>query len=240
MFITDNIINEKKEELQNIHIIDYVIGISYIAVKTEAGVGLSYTFRNLIPNGCSVADTDLTGTDGLTAANFALGYDPIKSAIGFAVINSLNKFPEKKESMTNIIDFQDKHVAMIGFFRPVAKQIKPLVRKLDIFELKLSEDTLPSYFAKKILPDVDIVIITGTSLIIHTTEEFLPYINKQAETIFMGPTTPVCETLLKYGHIAGSKVTDEKGIFKAVSQGAGMKKIKPFVEKFFVKKKNII
>jgi uncharacterized protein (DUF4213/DUF364 family) len=236
MLLIDKIIREKENELKSISIKDYVIGISYIAVETNAGIGLSYTFRNLLPSGCSVGDMNLTGMTGINAALLSFDPDPLKAAIGIAVINSLNKPYGKNISITEKFDFNNKHIAMIGYFRPVVKQIEPLVKKLDIFELKLTEKTLPSYYAKRILPDADLVLITGTSLIIHTTDEFLPYINKSAEVIFMGPTTPICNTLLKHGHIAGSIVSDKKGAIKAISQGAGMRKLKPYITKFFIEK----
>lgn len=236
MLLIDEIIQERKTELEKLTVLDYVIGISYIAVKTEAGTGLSYAFRSLIPPGCSVADTDFTGMNGLDAAKLALSYDPLQAAIGIAVINSLNKNLGKNISITDRFDFKNKHVAMVGFFRPVVKQIENSVKQIDIFELNLTDKTLPSYYAKRVLPGVDIVLITGTSLIIHTMDEFLPYINKSAETIFMGPTTPVCKALLKHGHIAGSVVTDEERAFKVISKGAGMKKLKPVLDKFFAEK----
>ena len=239
MTLIDEILNEKKSELSKIAIIDYTIGISYIAVKTQAGTGLSYAFRNLIPQGCSVSDADYNGMNGFTAAKMALDSDPLKAAMGIAVINSLNKDTETNIAMNDKINFKNKYVAMIGYFRPVAEQIKSIVDKLDIFELKLTENTYPSYYAKRILPKADIVLITGTSLIIHTTDEFLPYINKSAETVFMGPTTPICKTLLKYGHIAGSIVINENGAFKVVRQGGGMKKLKPVVKKIFVEKQKV-
>ena len=233
-FLSEIIFNEAKERLKNLTIVEYVLGLSYVCVKTEAGIGVAYTFRDKIPSGCNVMNSDLRGMNALDIAKLYFSDNLLEAAIGLATINSVFDNGEKSVvDITERIDFIDKKVSMIGYFKPVIEKIKDKVSQLYIFELKDIQGCYPSSMAKFYLPESDIVIISGTTLINKTTEDFLVYCSDESVKVLMGSSATLCKGLSVFFHIAGSYINDDS-ILDAVSKGAGMKGIKPFIEKRWI------
>ncbi|KAA0258659.1 hypothetical protein FHQ18_05745 [Deferribacter autotrophicus] len=233
------IFEEAEEKLSNLSVIDYVLGLSYIGVKTEAGIGIAYTFRANISSGCNILNKNLKGLKALDLAKLFFSDDLLESSIGLATINSvLNNGQKDTREITERFDFKNKNVAIVGYFKPVIEKIKDIVKNLYIFELKTFPNILPPNLAKFYLPNCDIVIISGTTLINKTTEDFLCYCSDTSVKIIMGPSTPLSNELSKFSNIAGSFVKDDN-ILDAISKGAGMKGIKPYIEKRWLTKSNI-
>ncbi len=53
--------------------------------------------------------------------------------------------------------------------------------------------------AADILPQADVVAITGTTLINHTIDELLAFCSTQALIGLLGPSTPLSSLLFDYG-----------------------------------------
>lgn len=221
--------------LKGLTIIDYVLGLGYVAVETEAGVGLAYTFRDSISGGCNVTDREFEGESAKLIAEKVFENGFLETAIGLATINSvLNGGIIDDKSIIDRVDFSGKKVSMVGYFKPVVEQIKPLVKELHIFELKSYQDTLNPGQAKLIIPESDIVIISGTTFINKTTEDFLNFVEDFQNLFFIGPSTPLSPVVAKYGNILGSYVTDKDYVKRVLKRGAGMKLLKKGLEKRFI------
>ncbi|MGB9730478.1 MULTISPECIES: Rossmann-like domain-containing protein [Calditerrivibrio] len=227
-----DIFEEASDKLKDLTILDYVIGLGYTLVETEAGAGVAYTFRNSIPGGCNATDNFFIGKNALEVAKWVFSNGLLESAIGLATINSVldNGYPSY-EDISEIIDFNGKTVSMVGYFKPVENQIKPIVKELYVFELKNYPDTFNPGYAKLIIPKSDIVIISGTTFINKTTEDFLSFVDDYKKVIFLGASTPLSISLSKYGTIAGSKVIDVNYTKSALSKGGGMKLMKKGLER---------
>jgi len=221
------IFEEAEETLKNLTIKDYVIGLGYTLVETEMGAGVAYTFRDSILGGCNATDSFFIGKNALDVARSVFSNGLLESAIGLATINStLRNGIEKTSEITEFFDFKDKSVSMIGYFAPIAEKIKPLVKNLYIFELKNYPNAYNPGYAKIVIPESDIVIISGTTFINKTTEDFLNFVTDYSKVIFLGASTPLSLSLSKYGLIAGSVVSDINYVKYAISKGAGMKLMK--------------
>jgi len=85
---------------------------------------------------------------------------------------------------------------------------------------------LPEKEADRILPQCDVVGITGTSFINHTLAGLLN-LCKKAFVVLIGPTSPLSPILFDYGidAICGSKVVDEDKVIQSISQGATFKEV---------------
>ena len=159
------------------------------------------------------------------AANL-LSDNTLEASIGLAAFNSLTEIPEANLTKVNAFKVVaekgiGKHVAVFGHF-PYLKDIRATARKLSVFELaphgnELSLDKVPD-----ILPDADVVAITSNSVINHTLEDILPYLRKDAFSVLVGPSTPLCPLLFDHGFdmLAGVRIVDEDSIFRTVGQAA--------------------
>ncbi|TYB34898.1 MAG: hypothetical protein FXF49_01815 [Flexistipes sinusarabici] len=224
---SDLLLDECGKKLQNLQIVDYILGLSYVAVETEAGVGLAYTFREAIKNGCNVTNEDLRRTPANKAAAMINSDDLLESAIGLATINSiLNNTDYDESDILDNIDFQDKNVGMVGFFQPVVEKLTDAVANLHIFELKDIAGSFRPEYAKRILPQCDIVIISGTTFVNKTTEDFFHYIPASSKKVILGPSTPLSEKLSEYADLCSFKVTDKRACLDAIARGGGMRRLK--------------
>ncbi len=225
---SDMLLDESLPLVKNLTITDYVLGLSYVAVRTQMGVGLAYTFRNQISSGCNVLDKDLRGTPASEIVPLIKSDDVIESAIGLATVNSVLKNYNSEVEIFENIDFKDKNVGMVGYFYPVIKELVPIVKNLFIFEIKDIDGTFSPAYAKRKLPECEIAIISGTTLVNKTTEDFFCYIPEHCKTVILGPSTPMSVKLSVYADLYGFKVTREEGALDAISKGAGMKMLKNF------------
>lgn len=224
---SDLLLEENIEKLKDLKIINYVLGLSYVAVETQKGVGLAYTFRSEIKSDCEILNKDLHNKHAEDAAAMINSYDLLESAFGLATINSvLNSGQTEETEIFDNVDFCKKNIGMIGFFRPVVEKLSSIVNNLYIFELKDIPGSYPPEYAKKLLPECDIVIISGTTLINKTAEDFFHYISSASKRIILGPSTPLSEKLSKYADLYGFRVTDNKACLAAIAQGGGMKSLK--------------
>jgi uncharacterized protein (DUF4213/DUF364 family) len=97
-----------------------------------------------------------------------------------------------------------------------------------VLEKRPGEGDLPAEAATEVIPQADVVAITGTSLINHTFEELMGLCRPEAFILVVGPTTPLSPVLFDYGAsvISGTVVTDSETVLRYVGQGASFRQIK--------------
>lgn len=105
-------------------------------------------------------------------------------------------------------------VDVVGHF-PWIPKLKGEVKNLWVFEQRVREGDLPAEEAERILPQCDVVGITGTSFINHTLEGLLKRC-KEAYVVLIGPTTPLSPFLFDHGidAICGVKVIDAEKVIR--------------------------
>jgi uncharacterized protein (DUF4213/DUF364 family) len=155
----------------------------------------------------------------------------MEAAIGVAAINAL--LPLSPEQW---VDFNaeeviarhgaGKNVALVGHF-PFVPRLQEAVGSLRVLELQPGSGDLPSEAAPDVIPQADVVAITGTTLINHTLEGLLALCRPEALILVLGPSTPLSPILFDYGiHIlSGAVVEDPEAVLRAVSQGANFRQV---------------
>jgi len=105
--------------------------------------------------------------------------------------------------------------------------LRKLARTLWVLEMNLRPGDLPAEKAEEILPQADVIGITGTAFINHTVAELLGLCKKESWVMMVGGTTPLSPILFDYGvdMIAGSKVVDPQKAINCISQGATFRQI---------------
>jgi uncharacterized protein (DUF4213/DUF364 family) len=194
--------------------------------------GLSSTFRyEGLPHDRGVKDVgNLTQKTALELAKYARSESLLEASIGMAAINSLIDFDESNYIEKNALEILlekgiGKNVAVVGHF-PWIPKLKEKVRNLWVLEQRIREGDLPAKEADRILPECDVVGITGTSFINHTLEGLLN-LCKGAYVLLVGPTSPLSPILFDHGidAICGSKVIDVEKVIRSISEGATFKEI---------------
>lgn len=235
--LIEDIFDEIAEDLKNLAIIDYVVGYSYVAVKTEAGIGLAYNFPNTWLSDCCIDISEIKGLNGSLVKDFIYKDNLVLNSVAIATINSVLKNGEPdKSQLYEKFDFKDKIVAMVGDFKPLTGNIKNIAHRLDIFELKDIPDTIKPNFGKLYLRQADFLIVTGAAFVNLMVEDYLNFIPESCKVIFAGPTAPLSNLLSETGYIAGAKVRDKEKCLEVVKKGGGMHSLKGFLDKIWLDK----
>ena len=194
--------------------------------------GLSSTFRDEgPPHDRGVRDVgNLTRKTVLELAEYARSVSLLEASLGMAAINSLIDMDESKCLEKNAFDIilekgKGKNVAIVGHF-PWIPKLRGGVKNLWVLEQRVRNGDLPAQEAERVLPQCEVVGITGTSFINHTAEGLLS-LCKKAFVVMIGPTTPLSPLLFDYriDVLCGSKVTDEDKVIRCISEGATFKQV---------------
>jgi uncharacterized protein (DUF4213/DUF364 family) len=156
----------------------------------------------------------------------------LEASIGLAAINVLLDVDEdacEELNAEQVILEQGtgKGVVVVGHF-PFIPRVREAARQLWVLEKRPSEGDFPAEAAPDVIPQADVVAITGTSLINHTFEELMRLCRQGAFVLVLGPTTPLSPVLFDYGVdvISGTLVTDPETVLRYISQGASFRQIK--------------
>ena len=234
-----NILDAIVETLLHGIITDVLIGLHWTAVVAEVEgeqlCGLASTLSNPhhhhgrpdIPQA-----GQLEALPGSALAVLANSDQPTLASVGMAVINAL--LPHHPEAWIdlNAEEVLAKHgvgkrVALIGHF-PFVDRLRDRVGELNVLEQRPQPGDLAAESAAEILPQADVVAITGTTLINHTLDELMAHCSKQALIILLGPSTPLSPVLFDHGVdiVCGSVVTAISPVLKAVGQGGNFHQVR--------------
>jgi uncharacterized protein (DUF4213/DUF364 family) len=157
-------------------------------------------------------------------AELARSNSLLEASIGLAAINALLDVDEDACLELNaeqvILDQgTGKSVIVVGHF-PFIPRIREVARQLWVLEKRPGKGDLPAEAAPDIIPQADVVAITGTALINHTFEGLIKLCRPEAFVLVLGPTTPLSPVLFNYGVdvISGTLVTDPETVLRYVSR----------------------
>jgi uncharacterized protein (DUF4213/DUF364 family) len=188
--------------------------------------GLASTFHEPHPSHRLVRNAgSLTGLPALELAQYARSDNVLEASIGMAAINSLIDIDEARCVDENALDVlarkgRDKNVAIVGRF-PWIPKLRSVARTLWVIEQSPQEGELPAEAAAEVLPQADVVGLTGTSFVNHTVDRLLD-LSKNSFVVMVGPTTPLSPLLFDYGVdvLAGVTVVEPDKTIRSISQGA--------------------
>jgi len=203
-------------ELDEITIERAVVGLFFTGVKLSNGIaGASATPIKSIPEAVCCPTSamampfsgKLRGRRAADLAREALSGHGIRRAIGIATVNALADVcwqhrPHTEVELCCDVDAFDAtdirpgdKVVVVGAFVPFLKELKRrgqsfLVLEQDPATLKADELPFfrPAEQAPEILPNADVVLITGATLVNNTLEELLALTRPDARVTVVGPT----------------------------------------------------
>jgi uncharacterized protein (DUF4213/DUF364 family) len=164
-------------------------------------------------------------------AELAYSADLLEASIGVAAINSMIEIDESLTVEMNASEVlancgHGKNVALVGRFSFI-QQLRPIARNLWVIEQQPAEDEYPASSAVDLLPQADVVAITGSTLVNHTLDELLALCNSNATVIVLGPSTPFSPVLFSHGVtlICGTRVVDESSVLRTLNQAASLRQV---------------
>lgn len=164
-------------------------------------------------------------------AELAHSSELMEASIGIAAINSMLEVNESLAVEINASKVlancgRGKNVALIGHF-PFIHELRQSAGQLWVIEKHPAEDEYPAEAAADLLPQADVVAITGNTLVNHTLDDLLALCNAKSMVMMLGPSTPLSPILFDYGvHIlSGTRVVDESAVLRTVGEGASFRQV---------------
>jgi uncharacterized protein len=165
-------------------------------------------------------------------AQLAFSARLLEAAIGLATINSLLDVDLEKCFEINAAEIilemgTGKEVAIIGHF-PFVDTVRKHARRLTVIEKNPQPGDRGADEAARVLPNADVVAITGTSLTNHTFEQLIGLCSSRAYVVVLGDTVPLSPVLFDHrvDAICGTRVVDPALALRCISQGATFRQIK--------------
>jgi hypothetical protein len=221
-------------------VIDIRIGAFWTAVVIEIEgrrrCGLASTVRGFdhhhYGSGPAVPEAGrLLDRSALDLAQLSQSPSLMESSLGIATINALLPSYEARWVDLNaehvIAKYgADKRVALIGHF-PFIPRLREQVGTLWVLEQDPRGEDLPAEAAEEILPQADLLAITGTTLINHTFDHLMALHRPEALVLVLGPSTPLSPILFDHGVqlLSGAVVEDIDSVLRAASQGANFRQL---------------
>jgi uncharacterized protein len=237
-------------ELDGITVERAVIGLFFTGVKLDNGIaGACATPIKTIPEAVCCPSSamampfpgKLKGRPAFDLAREALGDNGIRRAVGIAAMNALadtcwRRRPHPETELRLGIDAFDAteirtgdNVVVVGAFVPFLRELKRrrqpyLVLEQDPATLKADELPFfrPAEQAAMVVPEADVLLITGTTLINDTLEELLALARPTARVTMVGPTVSLLpDAFLRRGaDILGTvRITDPDAFLDILAEG---------------------
>jgi uncharacterized protein (DUF4213/DUF364 family) len=164
-------------------------------------------------------------------ANLLKSSNVMEASIGMAAVNASIKVNEKYCKMINARDLileksKKQNVVVVGHF-PFANQIRSKANKCWILELRPRKGDLPAWEAKNVIPQAEVVAISGTTLINHTFDKIMRLCNEDAYVILLGGSVPLVSALFDLGvnALAGTIITKPLDAIRTIAQGGTFRQI---------------
>ena len=156
----------------------------------------------------------------------------LEASIGTAALNALLEVDESPLTEANAEQLilergSGRRVAIVGHF-PFIDRVRVASADCWVLALHPSSGDLPASRAPEILPQADVVALTGTSLINHTFDQLVGLCRPDAFVLLLGPSAPLTPRLFEAGvdAISGTRVRDPELVLRSVGQGATFRQIK--------------
>ena len=207
----------------DLHVEKLIHGISWTAAvlsNGQTGVAM-HTMGETVPR----IFESLIGLSLCEVGHAMLSWNMEEASEAFAAVNAFYNTVEcghiQPESKTlDGIELAGRTVGMVGHMighGGMTLEDFAEVKKLTIMDREEKPGALPDSACEFVLPDCDLVIITGSAAINKTLPRLLE-LSRNAEVILTGPTVTCCPTLLSLGikRLSGRVITEKEAMLKAI------------------------
>jgi len=218
-------------------VLQVLVGAFWTAVVLDTDpprCGLASTLRPAThPGGPPVPDAGrLLEHSGRELAEWLRSSSTLEASIGMAAFNALLEVDEAACTEVNAEDVilargTGRSVAIVGHF-PFTERVRRAASECWVVELHPRPGDLPAEQATEVLPQADVVALTGTSLINHTFDDLIGLCRPDAFVILLGGSAPLTPVLFdcRMDAVAGTRVVDVLAASRTVGQGATFPQIR--------------
>jgi uncharacterized protein (DUF4213/DUF364 family) len=174
----------------------------------------------------------LLDKDARTLAGMVYSASTMEAAIGMAALNSLLEVDESRCRELNAGDLlaekgAGRRVAIVGHF-PFVPGLAKVARELWVIERHPHEGDHTEAEAVELIPQADVVGITGTAFTNHTIGALLEMCRSDAYVLVLGDSAPLSPVLFDYGidAVSGTVVVEPETVLGCVGQGATFRQIR--------------
>jgi len=164
-------------------------------------------------------------------ARLVLSKRPLEASLGLAALNAGLPLPKERLREQNGLDYlrarvEDRNLALVGHF-PFAQALAPVARQCWILEQDPREGDLPAAAAERVIPNSDIVVVTGSAFANHSLDGILE-LARGKEVVVLGPSTPLSPVLFAHGvtAAAGTWVEDVDWVLRQVGEGSVFRQLR--------------
>ena len=173
--------------------------------------------------------SDYTGVPLRELAGCIKSWNLIEAGIGMAAINAWYNSASRMEALqaaqgdarycTFDIPVEGKHIVKVGHIRHQHEVFEKAASVVTL-EREPMDGEYPDSACEYIIPESDIVLITGSAFINKTMPRLLE-IAKGKTVIITGPSTPMAPQLFSFGvsRMAGMTVSDTEGMLNFIGTG---------------------
>jgi uncharacterized protein (DUF4213/DUF364 family) len=227
-------------DIEQIKVANVIIGAGYTGVSLSSGqVGLAHSsLDEYSPHCCEIIDRagHLAGSSALDMARLALSWDIRARVLGVATINAISQLlPDRSETgistlegdIADHITVRGDVVTVVGNIRPTIEKLRARAKKIYVLERNpdlRDEETLPDTAAEEIIPQSQVVIITGASITNGTVDRLLELSRNAREVALVGATAGLPPIVLfRHGATAVGtiKVTHPTKVMQVIAEGGG-------------------
>lgn len=213
----DEVLRCLGEDARDLHIERAVLGIFFTGVKLDNGCGgLCATPVKSVPEAvCCPSSARAMPIPGRVRGRSAVQMlddlyraQDLRRAMAIAVLNALVETLWRRDGVPgsaldgdedafNAIGLKaDEHVALVGAFPPYMRRLRKSGQRFHVLEMDpgtLKPEELPYYqpadLAPHIVPQADVLVTTGTTLVNDTIDGLLELLRPGARAAIIGPTT---------------------------------------------------
>jgi len=211
-----------------------------VSLTSAAGVAFLGAGQRPAPEEVEATAAQARERPGLEVARWldgdsATDRQRVQTAFGAAALNALlahgiarEKAALGQENGLDLIAKQGegKRLAIVGHF-PYLDALRAKATQSWILELDPEEGDTPASEATAVLPQADVVGITGSTLANGTLEGLLRLCRRDAFVVLIGPTTPLSPVLFEYGvdALCGVIAEDPDQVLTAITQEGSTRRI---------------
>ena len=242
MTITDKLIDQVATNAAQARLVDVCIGAFWTAVTVElAGqtrTGISSTLHGGDDDHHHGGGPPVRAAGALhersvmALAAMARAPSVLEVSVGIATINALLEVDIEDCVNVNAAGLivergAGKKVAIVGHF-PFISRIRETAEETWVLEMDPRKGDIPAAQAPDLIPQANVVALTGTSLLNHTFDDLIVFCRPEAYVVVLGGTTPLSRVFFDYSvdAVAGTRIVDSTAALATVSQGATFRQIR--------------